>query len=158
MVDLPLEQVPREGEIIEVLYRLSGPAQTHVDLTVDDEGTLRRLRFTGARVVMFQEEPPSVLQGLEVQDIRDQNLRDVALWVSVASGAITFWAKAVTEMTPQKLEIRPKPRESSAEDIPVVAAEQLRDWGSSPPSSFRYRTQRSGGALRGFSVATRPFG
>lgn len=158
MVDLPLEQVPRGGEIIEVLYRLSGPAQTHVDLTVADEGSLRRLRFSGARVVMFQEEPPSVLLGLEVQDIRDQNLGDLALWVSVANGAITFWAKTMTEMTPQKLEIRLKPRASSADDVPLVAAEQLRDWGSSPPSSFRYRTQRGGVTLRGFSVATRPFG
>jgi hypothetical protein len=158
MVDLPLEQVPRGGEIIEVLYRLSGPAQTHVDLTVSEEDSLRRLRFSGARVVLFQEEPPSVLQGLEVQDIRDQNLRDLALWVSVANGAITFWAKTMTEMSPQKLESRPVPRESRADDVPLVAAEQLRKWGPSPPTSFRYRTQGSGGALRGFSVATRPFG
>jgi len=159
MADLPLEQVPREGEIIEVLYRLSRPAQTHLDLTVTTDGSLRRLRFNGARVVQFQEDPPPVLQGLDVQDIRDQQLGELALWVSVASGAITFWAKTITELAQNKPETRPAPRDTRAEEVPLVAAEQMRAWGPNgiPPSSFRYRTQGSGGALRAFSVGTRPY-
>jgi hypothetical protein len=159
MADLTLEQVPREGEILEVLYRLSRTAQTHLDLAVSDDGVVRRLRFNGARVVQFQEEPPDVLRGLDVQDIRDQKLRDLALWVSVADGAITFWAKAITELTVPKLEIRPAPRERSADEVPFVVAEQLRTWSPNgiPPSSFRYRVQGRGGTLRHCSVGTRRY-
>lgn len=159
MADLPLEQVPREGEIIEVLYRLSRPAQTHLDLAVSDDDVVRRLRFNGARVVQFQEDPPAVLRGLDVQDIRDQQLGELALWVSVAGGAITFWAKTITELTLPKFDARPAPQATSAPEIPFVAAEQVRAWSPNgiPPSSFRYRTQGSGGALRQFSVATRPY-
>jgi hypothetical protein len=159
MSDLPLEQVPREGEIIEVLYRLSGPTQTHVDLTVVAEGEQRRLRFTCARVVQFQEDPPAILRGLDVQDIRDQQLGDMALWVSVADGAITFWAKTVTEMTHRKPEARPVPRDAIADQIPLIAAEQVREWGPSgtPRSSFRYRSQGGSGMLRRASVGTRRY-
>ncbi len=159
MADLPLEQVPREGEIVEVLYRLSHPTQTHLDLAVATDGAVRRLRFKGARVVQFREEPPDVLQGLDVQDIRDQQLGEMALWVSVGDGAITFWAKSITEMALHKPDLRPTPRDTSADDVPNVVAAQVRAWGPSgiPPTSFRYRTFGSGGTLRGCSVGTRPF-
>jgi hypothetical protein len=159
MADLPLEQIPREGEILEVLYRLSRPAQTHLDLAVATDDGVCRLRFNGARVVQFQEEPPAVLRGLEVQDIRDQNLGDMALWVSVASGAITFWAKSITELAPHRPEMRPPPRDKSVEDVPFVVAEQVRAWGGHgiPQESFRYRAQGSGGMLRHVSVGTRPY-
>ncbi len=160
MADLPLDQVPREGEIVEVLYRRSGAAQTHLDVTVSVDGVVRHLRFHGARVVQFQEEQPEVLQGIDVQDIRDQQLGDLTLWVSIAEGAITFWAKAIVEMTQPKPEVRPAPREQGApEEIPLLAADQVRAWGPNGtlPSSFRYRALGSGGSLRGFSVGTRPF-
>ena len=122
MADLPLEQVPRESEIIEVLYRRSGPAESHIDLTVSDDGTLRRLRFNGARVVQFQEQPPDVLKGLDVEDIRDQKLGDLTLWVSIAGGAITFWAKTITEIAEQKPQARPAPRDRRRTMSPLVAA------------------------------------
>ena len=157
MANLTLEQVPRESEIIEVLYRISRPAQSHLDLTVSDDGAVRRLRFNGARVVQFQEQQPDVLQGLEVEDIRDQKLGDLVLWVSIASGAITFWAKTITELAEQKPEPRrPLPRET--EDVPLVKPEEVRAWAASglPATSFRYRTLGIGGALRGISVATAP--
>lgn len=159
MADLPLDQVPLEGEITEVLYRLSRPAGTHLDLTVSTDDGVRRLRFNGVRVVMFQEEPPPVLKGLEVQDIRDQQLRDLALWVSVADGAITFWAKSVSEMAQPKPDVRPKPRDSISDDIPLASAEQMRSWSpyGIPPSSFRYQPLPRTGALRGFTVKTRRY-
>jgi hypothetical protein len=159
MVDLPLEQVPREGEIIEVLYRLSRPVQSDLDLMMVTKGAKRRLRFSGTRVMIFQKELPPVLHGLEVQDIRDHQLDDLTLWVSVANDAITFFAKTITELTQPKLELSPKPRASITEEVPVFAEAQLRRFGKSgiPQSSFRYRARGSGGTLRGCSVRTRPY-
>lgn len=159
MADLPLDQVPREGEIVEVLYRLSRPAETHLDLTVATDRALRRLRFSGARVVQFQEEPPSVLQGLDVQDIRKQDLGNLALWVSIAEGAITFWAQRVVEMTQQIPAPRTSSLHSPAEDLPIIAVDQVRNWAPSgtPPTSFYYRKPLTGGTLRGFSVGTRRY-
>jgi hypothetical protein len=157
MAELPLDQVPREGEIVEVLYRLSRPTETHLDLTVSEDGALRRLRFNGARVVMFQEEPPPVLKGLDVQDIRDQQLRDMFLHVSIADGAITFWAKTLTEITQPRFEPRPA-RDTSADDLPVLKDDDVRQWGPGgvATSSFRYQSAASG-SLRGFSVGTGAF-
>jgi hypothetical protein len=153
MVDLPLEQVPREGEIIEVLYRLSRPVQSDLDLMMVANGAKRRLRFSGTRVVIFQKELPPVLRGLEVQDIRDHQLDDLTLWVSVANDAITFFAKTITEI------VQPKPRASITEELPLFAEDQLRRFGQSgtPQSSFRYRARGSGGMLRGCSVGIHPY-
>lgn len=154
MDDLPLQDVPRDGEIVEVLYRLSRTAPTYLDMTVSTPRALRRLRFTRPRVVQFRSELPDVLRGLEVQDIRDQRIGDLALWVSVADGAVTFWAKGVSEITTQRAELG-----AVSHATPLVEADDVRAWGpiGLPQTSFRYRTPGRGGALRHFSISTRPY-
>lgn len=158
MADLPLQDVPRDCEIVELVYELARPEMTHLDLRVAVDGAPRverRLRFTGPRVVQFQSELPEVLRGLDVQDVRAERLGDLSLWVSVAGGAVTFWARAVSEITASK-----HPRETERAAPPLVAEEQVRAWEplGVPPTSFRYRTSGRGGLLRHFSVSTRPYG
>lgn len=154
MGDLLLQDVPREGEILELTYRLATPSQTHLEMTVSADGVERRLRFSGPRVVQFQSEMPEVLRGLEVQDIRDRNIGDLTLWVSVGGGAVTFWARSVSDITARKPE-----RKVHAEPAPDLEADHIRELGSAavPRASFRYRSPSRGGPLRHFSVSTRPF-
>jgi hypothetical protein len=159
MVELPLDQVPRDGEIVEVFYRLSHFQHTYVDLTLSSGGGVRRLRFNGARVVTFKEAPPDNLLGLDVQDgITEQQPPDTPLWVSVADGAITFWAKSITELTLPKFEHRDPPPVPSAEEVPLVLDEQVQKWGPSGvvPGSFRYHPRALRGALRALVIETEP--
>lgn len=167
MVDLPLQDLPSEGEIVEVLFRLSKAAPGHLDLTVSTPRALRRLRFSGPRVVQFQAEMPDVLRGIAVQDIRDQRIGELSLWVSVGDGALTFWARGVSEITSAPVdhdEAAPSiyaghAGRPGADAARLVQAEEVRAWGplGMPEASFRYRTPRGGGALRHVSISTRPY-
>ncbi|MFT3765650.1 MAG: hypothetical protein QM820_09060 [Minicystis sp.] len=162
MDDLALQDVPRDGEIVELLYQLSRSAHaTHLDMTVSTGAAQRRLRFVGPRVVQFQAELPEVLHGLDVQDIRDQGIGGLTLWVSVGGGAVTFWAKAIKEITDRrsKTEGAAADHRASADPTPLIEADQVHVWGPTglPQSSFRYRSPGRGGALRHFSVSTRPY-
>jgi hypothetical protein len=119
-------------------------------------GTVRRLRFNGVRVVTFKEGPPANLLGLDVQDgVTEEQPPDAPLWVSVADGAITFWAKTITELTLPKFEHRDPPEE---EVVPLVRDEQVQKWGPSgvAPGSFRYQTRALRGVMRSISIDTEP--
>jgi hypothetical protein len=159
MVELPLDQVPRDGEIVEVFYRLSHTQAAYVDLTMSAGGGERRLRFNGARMVVFREQTPDSLLGLDVRDVTDQPPPpDTALWVSVADGAITFWAKSITELTRPKFEPRDPPPDTSADAVPLVRDEQVQNWGPSgvAPGSFRYQSRALRGVLRSLVINTEP--
>jgi hypothetical protein len=153
MVELPLDEVPRDGEIVEVFYRLSHSAQAYIDLRVSVDGAERHLRFSGARVVVFREEPPPVLVGLDVQDVREQQIQDASLRVSVADGAITFWAKTITDLTRPQFEPRPSPPDPSEDEIPLVLPD---DWatGGLVTSSFRYQARAPRGVLQSLALVT----
>lgn len=153
---MELKDVPHECEIIELLYRLSRPAPTHIDVLVAAHGVERRLRFAGPRVVQFQPEMPEVLFGLDVQDLGEERIGELGLWVSVGGGAVTFWAKAVSELDVRSHD-RAEPRDDPA---PLVAADEVRAWDpfGVPRASFRYRSPLPGGPLRGFTISTHPFG
>ena len=158
MVELPLDQVPRDGEIVEVFYRLSHTQAAYVDLTMSSGGGERRLRFKGARMVVFREQTPDSLLGLDVRDVTDQPPPPgTALWVSVADGAITFWAKTITELTRPKLEPRDRP-DTHADDVPLVRDDQVQNWGPSgvAPGSFRYQSRALRGVLRSLVINTEP--
>ncbi len=156
MDDAPLsaQDLPREGEIVEIVYRLAKPEEAHLDLILLTGGKRRRLRFHGPRVVQFAETMPASLQGLDVQDVRTQSFGSVSLWVSVADGAVTFWARSVSDLTTKKADRSDESRPAA------LLAEDLRNFGKQgiPVSSFVYRPPAStSSALRHFSISTRPY-
>ncbi len=149
MEDRPItpQDLPRECDIVELCYRIKKPESTHLDLVFSSGGTERSLRFHRPRVVQFERDLPDVLHGLEVQDVREQNLGDLRLWVSIGGGAVTFWAKEVVEL-------------SRFERIPrLFENEPLKPWEilGAPVDTYNYRAPR-GGAFRFFSISTRPYG
>jgi hypothetical protein len=144
--------VPPHCEVVELIYRLTRPSSTHLDMTIVSDGEERVLRFRGPRVVQFEKDLPDVLRGLEVKDIRDQNLAGLDLWISVAGGAVTFWAKAMVEIGRRSLDADPQ--------VPVFDAKLVQPWEmyGVPVESFSYRSPARASALRVFSITTRPFG
>jgi hypothetical protein len=146
----PLD-VPEDCSIVELVYRLSRADQTVLELAITNGGDHRRLRFRGTRVVQFDKELPEVLHGLRVEDMGDKKVGDLSLWVSVGGGAITFWARSLTEVTK-------KTRSADAAPRPPKTLDQLRPWDvhGIPVESFSHRTINTG-ALRVFSISTRPY-
>lgn len=143
--------VPRDCEVVELLYKLTRPSSTHLDMTLVSDGVERTLRFRGPRVVQFEKDMPDVLRGLEVKDIRDQKLAGLNLWVSVADGAVTFWAKAMAEIGRRSLDAEP--------EMPSFDPQSVKPWElyGVPVESFAYRSPARASALRCFSISTRPF-
>jgi hypothetical protein len=139
--------LPRDCEVVELCYRIKKPENTHLDLTIRVDGVERSLRFHRPRVVQFDKDLPDLLHGLEVQDIRAQNLGESTIWVSIGRGAVTFWAKDVVQLS------RTEPM---ARRDDTAAAKPWEILGG-PVETYNYRAPR-GGAFRSFSISTRPYG
>jgi hypothetical protein len=94
MEDRPLtpKDLPKDCSIVELCYRIKKPESTYLDLTISADGVERSLRFHRPRVVQFDKDLPDLLHGLEVEDVREQGLGELMIWVSIGRGAVTFWA------------------------------------------------------------------
>lgn len=137
---------PSDYDVVELVYRLKPPGDGHVDLTLATPTGTRRLRFLGPRVVQVASELPSVLAGVEVRDVSAESLRGLDLWISIGDGAITFWAKSVTELAEARaarasLDLDPKRKRVAADDVPHESFVVRR--GARAPH----------GALRHFSIS-----
>jgi hypothetical protein len=148
MEDRPIapKDVPRNCDIVELVYRIQKTKSTHLDLVLSVDGVDRSLRFIGPRVVQFEKELPDLMHGIEVQDIASLGPAGLSLWVSVGEGAVTFWAKEMVERVHPERRVR------------VFENEPLRPWElqGSPVESYNYQMPR-GGSFRAFSITTKPY-
>lgn len=94
----PIIDKPEEYRLLEVRYRAAEVKEPYIDLLVARDQEYRTLRFMRPRVLQIERELPESPSGVEVRDVSAQNLKDMALWVSAADGAITFWARKVHEI------------------------------------------------------------
>ena len=137
------KDLPSDCSIVELSYRIKRPESTHLDIVISAGGIERSLRFHRPRVVQFDKDLPDLLHGLEVQDVREQGLGEMALWVSVGQGAVTFWARDVVELS------RSDRQPAKVDDKPFKPWEVVHDG----EESYNYRAPK-GGAFRFFSIST----
>jgi len=75
--------------------------ESYIDLTLEKETTIRRLRFYGPRDLEIEKGFPSPTGGMEIIDVSSRQLCDTNVWVNdceASYGAITFWAKNVVDL------------------------------------------------------------
>jgi hypothetical protein len=146
----PLD-VPEDCEIVELVYRHARAEESVLELAITNGGDHRRLRFRGTRVVQLDKELPEVFHGIRVEDMGDKRVGELSLWVSLGGGAVTFWARALSE-------VGRVGRAGGVAIKPERTLDQVRPWDyhGVPAESFSHRTINPR-ALRVFSISTHPY-
>lgn len=99
----PIIDAPHKYDIIGFNYQVNlyDHLQSYIDLTLEKETTIRRLRFYGPHDLEIEKGFPSPTGGMEILDVSDRQLCDTNVWVNdfeASHGAITFWAKNVIDL------------------------------------------------------------
>ena len=94
---------PYQYRIIEMVYHvdLEHRLDSYIDLTLVKGSTTRWLRFWGPQGLQIEEGFPDPTGGMKIIDISKrqwQHLGVAVLDFEASHGAITFWAKDVTDL------------------------------------------------------------
>ena len=103
--DHPIIEHPSSYCVIGFCFHrtLDGTQESHVDLILQREQTVRRLRFFSPQAISIGEGFPHG-QGLFIADIRQRGLEGLAVEVGdfeSSGGAIQFFARAVVDLDAQ---------------------------------------------------------
>ena len=99
----PIIDRPWEYSIADLHYH-SGHADSEpfVDLVLQREGVVRRLRFWSPQQFTIEEGCfPQPTHGMLILDVRKRRLERLGVWVSDCEGtrgAIRFWAREVVDL------------------------------------------------------------
>jgi len=99
----PIIDAPHRYQIIgfNLQIDIHDHLRSYIDLTLERELEIRRLRFYGPHGLEIEKGFPSPTGGMEILDVSNRQLCDSTVWVNdfeATQGAITFWAKNVIDL------------------------------------------------------------
>jgi len=99
----PIIDAPFNYDIIGFNYQINreDPLKSYIDMTLQKDDVVRRLRFIGPRDLEIEKGFPMATAGMEILDVKSRQMTDINVWVNdfeASQGAVTFWAKSVIDL------------------------------------------------------------
>ncbi|MDH3594621.1 MAG: hypothetical protein OEU09_06730 [Rhodospirillales bacterium] len=105
--DHPIIDDPWTYDILGFNYQVDkeDPGKSFIDLTLEKEGVVRRLRFHGPTNLEIEAGFPIPTRGMAILDVRARQLEGIGVEVSDfenSTGSVTFLARAVVDLDTQE--------------------------------------------------------
>ena len=98
----PIIQNPHEYEIQELHWKRSTTdSEEYIDLTLQKESIVRRVRFFEPRDICIEKGFPVSTNGMEILDVRKRGMEGIGVRLGdfeASNGSITFWAREVVDL------------------------------------------------------------